>query len=138
MKTIIRKEHPIVLFDGVCNLCNGFIQFCIQNDITESLKFASLQSDAGKQLLKEYQLDNNSLSTMIVIKEGKVYTKSDAPLVILNHFSFRWKVLRIFKLIPKILRDFIYDIVARNRYWLMGKQKSCWLPTPELNNRFYR
>lgn len=128
--------NPILLFDGVCNLCNGFVQFIIKRDTKGFFRFTSLQSDIGQQLMQDHGFPTDELNTVILIKEGKLYTHSDAPLQIVRHLPFPWPVLSVFALVPKVLRDRIYNWVARNRYRWYGKKDQCMVPTPELKARF--
>jgi predicted DCC family thiol-disulfide oxidoreductase YuxK len=128
--------NPVLLFDGVCNLCNGFVQFIIKRDTKGIFRFTSLQSDIGQQLMKDHGFPTDELNTVILIKNGQVYTHSDAPLQIARHLSFPWPLFSIFAIVPKMIRDRIYDWVARNRYKWYGKKDSCMIPTPELKSRF--
>ncbi len=132
----ISKNNPILLFDGVCNLCNHTVQFCIERDKNAQIKYASLQSDIGQNLLKKYHLDTTSLSTVVLIENNKAYVQSDVPLRLSRIFGGFWRVLYSFVIIPKFIRDGIYDFISKNRYKWFGKQDSCWMPTPELKNRF--
>lgn len=132
----ISQNNSIVLFDGVCNLCNGFVQFCIEQDQTGQIKYASLQSDIGQILLKKHHLDHTSLATVVLIQDNQAYVQSDVPLQLFKKFGGFWRVLYGFVIIPKFIRDRIYDFIAKNRYKWFGKQESCWMPTPELKSRF--
>ncbi|MEM0992575.1 MAG: thiol-disulfide oxidoreductase DCC family protein [Bacteroidota bacterium] len=134
--TATTTTHPILLFDGVCNLCNGFVQFVIKIDPEAKLRFASLQSDAGRALLKEFDLPVADLKSVVLIYEGKAYTHSDAPLEATRHLGGLWPVFRVLKIVPRFIRDGIYNWIARNRYRWFGKQESCWMPTPDLQRRF--
>ena len=125
----------IILFDGVCNLCNQSVQFIIKRDRNEKFKFASLQGDIGKRLLNQYQINNKSES-IVLIENNKYFTKSSAVLRICIHLSIFWKLFSIFLIIPIFFRDFFYGIIAKNRYRLFGKQDSCMLPSPNIKNRF--
>lgn len=126
------RTHPIVLFDGVCNLCNGAVQFIIARDKHQGFRFASLQSAFGQQ----YQEQVGEVDSILLVEEGRVYQKSTAALRIARRLKGLWPMLYIFIIIPPFLRDFIYDIIARNRYRWFGKKESCWLPTPDLKARF--
>ena len=129
-------RHPTILFDGVCNLCNGSIQFILKRDPRALFRFASLQSEAGRRLVAENGLDPEVLSSVILIEDGRVYRESTAALRIARHMSGAWKLLRVFVLIPRPIRDALYRLIARNRYRWFGKSETCWLPTPELRARF--
>jgi predicted DCC family thiol-disulfide oxidoreductase YuxK len=124
----------IVLFDGVCNLCNGVVQFIISNDQAGVFQFASQQSEVGKQLLELHQMP--AMDTVVLIEGEKVYTKSDAVLEIMKRLPAKWSWLGMFTVIPKFLRDAVYKLIARYRYNIFGKRESCWLPTPALRARF--
>lgn len=128
--------HPVVLFDGVCNLCNGSVQFILKRDPQARFRFASLQSEAGRSLLVEHGLDPDALSSVVVVEDGRVWQESSAALRIARHLPGAWKLLRIFTVIPRPLRDAVYRLIARNRYRWFGKSETCWLPTPELKGRF--
>lgn len=124
----------IILFDGICNLCNGTVQFIIKHDPNEYFRFASLQSKAGSRLVKEFELQG-ALNTVILIENGKHFEKSDAVLKIARRLG-GWKLLTLFWILPKPVRDFVYDLIARNRYNWFGKRESCMIPTPENEKRF--
>lgn len=124
----------IVLFDGVCNLCNGVVQFIIRNDQAGAFQFASQQSEAGQKLLELHKLP--AMDTVVLIEGRRVYTRSDAVLEILRRLPAKWSWLSAFKIVPKFLRDAVYKLVGRYRYNIFGKREACWLPTPELRARF--
>lgn len=126
----------IVYFDGVCNLCSGFVQFLIKNDPDFYFKFASLQSEIGQKMAKKYQLKAIDFDTVVYQENDAIYTKSEAVFRIANHLN-RWKWLLVFRFLPKKFLDFLYDQVAQNRYRFFGKKTSCWLPSPELAKRFF-
>ncbi len=136
MKGMGEPSHPIVLFDGVCNLCNGSVQLIIKRDPGARFRFASLQSAVGERLLAELRIDRRGLDSLIVVEEGRWYKESDAVLRIVRILGGPWRALGIFRLIPRPLRDRAYRIVARNRYRWFGRRETCWLPTPELRSRF--
>lgn len=127
---------PIVLFDGVCNLCNGSVQFLLKRDPEGRFRFASLQSDAGRSLMAKHGLDADRLSSVALIEDGRVWQESSAALRIARHLPGAWKLLRVFAIVPRPLRDALYRWIARNRYRWFGKTETCWLPTPELKARF--
>ncbi len=130
------QNHPILLFDGVCNLCNGFVQFIIKQDKQQKIKFTSLQSETAHQLLKQQTTYLQSLDTVVLIDNGQIYTHSEVPLHIAQLLGGWWNLLLIGKVIPKKLRNQMYRLVAKNRYRWFGKQSTCWIPTPELKARF--
>lgn len=132
------KNPPghILLFDGICNLCNRSVQFIIRNDPDALFKFATLQSAKGQALLQKYHLVNNSSETVVYLTEEKVYVKSTAALQVLKTLGWPWKILYVCIIIPKPVRDFVYDLVARWRYRFFGKRNTCMVPTMEIQNRF--
>jgi len=127
--------QQILLFDGVCNLCNNFVQFVIKRDTKEKFVFASLQSEFGQQLLHHFQLSTH-LKTVVLINQGKAYTQSDVPIKVAQALGGWMKISLLAWLIPKFLRDLMYDFIAANRYRLFGKQEHCMLPRPEWKQRF--
>ena len=131
-----REDIYIILFDGVCNLCKNTVQFLIKRDSKAKFKFGSLQSEEGQAVLKDFDLSTNDFDTFVYIKENKWFIKSSAALRVLKELGGIWKFFFVFILIPKKIRDFLYDIVVRNRYKWFGKRDSCMVPTPELKNRF--
>ncbi|NWQ42702.1 thiol-disulfide oxidoreductase DCC family protein [Bacillus sp. EB106-08-02-XG196] len=127
--------ESIILFDGVCNFCNSGVQFIIKRDSNFHFKFASLQSETGQMLLNKYGI-SNKIDSMIVIENEKVYIKSSAALRISKYLDGNWKYLTIFKFLPTFFRDFLYDILAKNRYKWFGKMDTCMLPALEMKKRF--
>jgi predicted DCC family thiol-disulfide oxidoreductase YuxK len=130
------QDSNIVLFDGVCNLCSGSVQFIIKRDVKRIFKFASLQSSFGQQQLDKFELNKNLLHSIILLRGEQVFQRSDAALEIAKQLSGGWPVFYIFKILPRFLRDGIYNLISRNRYRLFGKKDACWIPTPELKERF--
>jgi predicted DCC family thiol-disulfide oxidoreductase YuxK len=128
--------NPIVLFDGVCNLCNGSIQFLIKRDRKAYFRFASLQSDTGQKLQADLGMDPQALDSVILVEGDRWYKESDAAFRIARSLPGAWKLLTAFRIIPRPLRDAMYRWIARNRYRWFGKAETCWLPTPELRSRF--
>lgn len=124
----------IILFDGVCNLCNHTVTFIIKRDPSSLFSFTSIQGDAGKSIIDKYQIPN--VDSVILIKKEKYYIHSDAVLEICLHLGKAWKLLYFLKVIPKFIRDPLYHFIAKNRYRWFGKQESCMLPTAELKKRF--
>ena len=130
------KEHPIILFDGVCNLCNGAVQFVIERDKNQRFRFASLQSKTGQEYQQKAGLSLDRMDTILLVENGQIYQKSTAALRIARHLNALWSVMYIFIIVPVFIRDGIYDFIARNRYRWFGKQDSCWMPTPDLKSLF--
>lgn len=124
------------MFDGVCNLCNGFVNFLIVRDKQNKFQFGSLQSPVVADLLRKHNFLTNDLSTVILLEEGKLYYQSTAVLRILRQMGGAWPLLYAFIIIPKPLRDFIYNMIAKHRYKLFGRQDACMIPTPELRAKF--
>jgi len=130
-------EHKhIILFDGICNLCNSSVQFVIRNDKKALFKFASLQSAAGQLLLQNGNLSSQKLDSFVLISEGHYYIKSTAALKVLKLLGGPWAALYIFILVPSPIRDAVYDFISKNRYRWFGKRAECMLPSPELKQRF--
>jgi predicted DCC family thiol-disulfide oxidoreductase YuxK len=127
---------PVVLFDGVCNLCNGFVQTLIRLDPQAKFQFASLQSEFGQDVMRKAQLPLNELNTVILYDNGTIFTHADVPLEIARRLGGFWKLFLVFKIVPRILRNRLYNWVARNRYRWFGQRESCMIPTPELRQRF--
>lgn len=130
------QNNDIVLFDGVCNLCSGSVLFIIQHDRKRVFKFASLQASFSQQQLDKFKVDKNLLHSLILVRGNQIFERSDAALEIARQLSGGWPILYIFKILPRFLRDGIYNLIARNRYRLFGKKEECWIPTPELKERF--
>lgn len=130
------KDHPIILFDGICNFCNGAVNFLIRQDKQAVFRFAALQSEAGQRLSAEHQIPKEGFESFVLIQSGKAYQKSTAALKVLNSLPWYWKELQVLWIIPRFLRDAIYDLIAKNRYKWFGKKQACMVPTPEIKSRF--
>lgn len=128
-------EH-IVLFDGVCNLCNATVQFIIRHDSKKKFYFASLQSETGEILLKKFGLDPAVTDSVVYITNGKAYTRSTAALKIASQLDGPVKWLSIFRIIPRFIRNAVYDRIAANRYLWFGKREHCMIPSKEHLSRF--
>jgi predicted DCC family thiol-disulfide oxidoreductase YuxK len=129
-------KHPIILFDGVCNLCAGSVQFIIKRDNNKYFRFTSLQSDFAKIILRPSQLSENNFSSIILWEDGKIYTQSAAALRITKHLSGGWKLLFALIIIPAFIRNYMYSIIARHRYRWFGKKEKCWIPNDEWKDLF--
>jgi len=125
----------IILFDGVCNFCNGTVNFIIARDRGGYFKFAPLQSEIGERLRAQYEIDK-SVDSIVLIEDEIAYTYSDAALRIARSIGGAWTILYVFIIVPKPIRDFFYRLFARNRYRLFGKRDVCMVPTPEIRERF--
>lgn len=129
-------NYKIVLFDGVCNLCNGAVTFIIKRDSKNVFKFATLQEDPGQELIKKYGINILKTDSIILIENGKAYVKSTAALRIARSLNGVYPLLFGFMIVPNFMRNWVYDIIARNRYKWYGKRDSCMIPTPELKAKF--
>ena len=127
---------PVILFDGVCNLCNASVLFIIDRDPRGHFAFAPLQSDYAAAQLREHGRQGDGLTTVILIEDGQVYDRSSAALRIARRLSGLWPLLSVFRIVPRPLRDLAYDWLARHRYRWFGRTEACRLPTPELRTRF--
>jgi predicted DCC family thiol-disulfide oxidoreductase YuxK len=131
-------QQKIILFDGVCNLCNGSVQFVLRNEKSPAFRFASIQSETGKELLKWCSLPETYNQAVIYLENGKVHLGSTAALQIGRELKFPWSVLSVAGLsVPKIIRDWMYAQIAKHRYQWFGKRDVCMVPTKELRTRFY-
>jgi predicted DCC family thiol-disulfide oxidoreductase YuxK len=128
--------RPIILFDGVCNLCNESVLFVIDRDPRATFDFASLQSDHARALLAEHGFSDTDVSTIVLVEAGKVYVRSTAALRIARRLSGPWPALYLALVIPRPIRDAGYRWIARNRYRWFGKLEACRIPAPEIAGRF--
>jgi predicted DCC family thiol-disulfide oxidoreductase YuxK len=126
------QGRPVILFDGVCNLCTGSVQFVIARDSRKRFRFASLQSPVAERLLGQRE----NLESVILVQHGKIHRKSGAALRIARQLDGLWPLLAVFFVVPRFLRDAVYDWIGRRRYRMFGKRDACWVPTPELAERF--
>ncbi|MBN8701890.1 MAG: thiol-disulfide oxidoreductase DCC family protein [Bacteroidetes bacterium] len=130
------KETNILLFDGVCNFCNKSVQFIIKRDSSEKFKFASLQSEIGQTLLKKFGLETSNLDSFVYIKNDSYFVKSSAALHVLKELGGIWQLFYFLLIIPKPLRDFVYNFISKRRYQLFGKRDSCMIPTDATKHLF--
>lgn len=130
------KLERIVIFDGVCNLCSRSAQFIIRHDSRHVFKLATAQSMAGRTLLLDLGLDPEKLETFVLLKEGRAYLRSDAALAIAKDLDWPWCALKMLRIIPRLLRDPFYNMVARNRYRWFGRKDRCMIPTDDIRSRF--
>jgi predicted DCC family thiol-disulfide oxidoreductase YuxK len=128
------QMKDIIIFDGVCNFCNGYINFVIDHDKSDQFRFAHVQSEVAQKLFSDLKIEN--IDSIILIKNGQYYFKSDAIFEMLPHLNSSIKKLYFLKFIPKFLRNYAYDFIAKHRYLLMGKLNECRLPTPTLKAKF--
>lgn len=129
--------ESIIFFDGVCNLCHGAVQFVIARDSKKHFRFASLQSEFAEHYLNPFEVNPIALNSFILVENGKLYQQSTAALRVAKKLDGLWPLLYVFMIVPPFIRHAIYNYVAKNRYKWFGKEDSCWIPTPELKNRFY-
>ena len=127
---------PIILFDGICNFCNRTINIILKYDTQAYFQFAPSQSTAGKDILQQFGLEQNGKSSVILIDQDQVFTKTDAVIQIARHLKGWPRLFRFIKFIPKPIRDFGYDLIAKNRYILFGKKASCMIPDASIRHRF--
>ena len=128
--------RTVVLFDGVCNLCNGWVQFVVKRDPAAHFRFASLQSAFAAEALRGRGFPRDYLGSIVVLEDGVVYTKSDAVLKVTRGLKAPWPLATVFRIVPRALRDVVYDWIARNRYRWFGKREACMLPGPDTAARF--
>lgn len=126
----------IALIDGECNLCNGLVQFIIKRDHADQFRFAAQQTELGRRLLQEGGLEADHLTTFVLIDRGRYYTKSGAALRVFQHLGGGWRLFGIFRLLPRVVRDSLYNYVARRRYRWFGKRDRCMLMSPQIRHRF--
>ena len=127
---------PILLFDGHCNLCNTWVQFIVKRDSASTIRFASLQSPAGRRLLEEHKIDENYIESLVFFEEERFSVSSNAALRTLSYLDSWQKHLIFLAVVPRSLRDLVYRFIARNRYKWYGRREQCMMPTPELKERF--
>lgn len=132
----MEEEKKIILFDGVCNLCNGAVIFTIERDKNNLFRYAALQSAPGRKLIAKHGIDTSKTDSIILVDGDEYYIKSSAALRVARHLSGGYPLLYGFMILPKLIRDRIYDIVAHNRYKWFGRKESCMVPTPELKAKF--
>jgi len=136
---MIKLPHSkqLILFDGVCNLCNASVQFIIKRDKKDIFRFTALQSEAGQELIKKYNIDMVKTDSIILYSETKgIFYKSTAALKIASFLGFPRNIMVVFLIIPPFIRNWVYDYIAKNRYKWYGKRETCMVPTPELQNKF--
>lgn len=129
-------NHPVILFDGLCNLCAETVQFILKRDKKKKFRFASLQSEFGQRLLKENGMSAEGLNTFVLLENEKVHVRSSGALRVLRHLPLPWPVLYALIIVPPFIRNGIYDWVAKKRYQWFGKRNNCWLPKPEWKELF--
>lgn len=136
MSKLNKDFLAVVLFDSVCNLCSNSVQFIIKRDPKARFKFASLQSAYGQAELTRFNLDPTQLHSIILVQGDTFLERSNAALEIARHLSGAWPLFYAFKVVPRFMRDPVYNWIARNRYRWFGRKNECWLPTHDLRDRF--
>ena len=129
-------EKPVVVFDGVCNLCNGAVDFIVRHDPDGVFQFASNQSEPGQRILAAAGVTIVDPDTIVLAADGEYFDRSSAVLQIARRMDFPWRVVSAFAIVPAAVRDWAYKLVAKNRYRLFGKRDSCRIPTPDERARF--
>ena len=129
-------EQPIILFDGVCNFCNSAVNFTLKRNKKANIMFAPMQSGAGAKILQQYNLDENDMKSFIFIDNGEVYKQSTGALRVCKYLSGLWPICYGFIIVPKFIRDGIYNFIAKNRYKWFGQKQACMIPTPDVKARF--
>ena len=130
------QKQSIVFFDGVCNLCNGFVQFVLKNEANSCYKFCNLQSDFASNFFKEKQFNSNGIDSVIVFENNQFYIESKAAFKIINKLKWPYKALNVFIIIPKFINNLLYKFIAKNRYKIFGKSNVCWVMNEQTKNRF--
>lgn len=132
----MQNDGPVILFDGVCNFCAWSVRFVIARDPRGACRFASLQSETGRRLLREHSLDEQAMDSFVLVVGAKAWRESDAALRVCQHLRAPWRWLGMFLIAPQCLRDPVYRFIARNRYRWFGKSDTCLVPSPEVRGRF--
>jgi predicted DCC family thiol-disulfide oxidoreductase YuxK len=131
-----KTNSHIIIFDGVCNLCNGAVNFIIKRDKHNRFVFTPMQSKFAKGLIDKHHQPKGDLDTIILVKHNAIFIRSEAVLEITKDLSGLWFLLRVFKIFPIAVRDYLYKVLAKNRYKIFGKREACMVPTPEYEDRF--
>lgn len=135
-RSLAPTEGAILLFDGVCNLCNGAVRFVLERDTRPYFRFAALQSDAGRRLLEAHRMPADELASLVLIEDGRVYVRSEAVLRVARRLGYPWPLLWGLRWVPLGARDLVYDWVAAHRYRWFGKRETCAVPAAETRARF--
>ena len=134
----VPADKKLILFDGVCNLCNSSVLYVIKRDKKDTFLFAPLQSEAGKQIIEKFNIDTSKMDSILLYNPEKevIYYKSTAALQVASHLKSPINILAIFLIVPSFIRHWVYDFIAKNRYKWFGKKETCMIPTPELKSKF--
>jgi predicted DCC family thiol-disulfide oxidoreductase YuxK len=130
------SERHIVIFDGVCNFCNGAVNFIIRRDPEALFSFTPMQSESGQRLIEEHGATMVGIDTFLLIKNGQCYERTDAAFEIASNLTGLWSMLGVLKILPKSFRDYFYKLFARNRYKLFGRRGECIIPSQDVRDRF--
>jgi predicted DCC family thiol-disulfide oxidoreductase YuxK len=131
-----RPDKKIVLFDGVCNLCSSSVQFILKRDKKNQFLFGSLQGPSGQACLQQFNLPADTFNSFMLVEGDRLYTRSSGALRMLKYLGGAWPLLYAFIIVPKFIRDAVYDFVAKNRYKWFGKKDECWVPDALLKSKF--
>ncbi len=132
----MNKSEAIVFFDGICNFCSGSVLFIIKRDPKGYFRFAALQAESGEVIMRQLGIGEGRPESIILVENNKVWYRSSAALRIARKLRHGWPLFYVFIIVPPVIRDFFYNIIARNRYKWFGKKESCFVPTPEIRSRF--
>lgn len=132
----MESNQSIVFFDGVCNLCNGFVQFVLTHEKNQTFQFCSLQSDFAINFFKQNQFETLHIDSVIVYKNQQFYIQSEAAFKVIEELKLPYRLISVFKFFPPVLNNFIYKIIAKYRYKIFGKTDVCWVMKPEHKQRF--
>ncbi len=130
------KGKNIIVFDGVCVLCNGWVKFTLRYDRQERFHFVIAQSDFGEKIYADLGLKSTDYETFIVFTDGQLHTKLDGVFALFSTLGYPWKIFSVFRVLPRPMKNLMYDLVAKNRYRLFGKRDTCMIPTPDVRARF--
>ncbi|WP_353780024.1 DCC1-like thiol-disulfide oxidoreductase family protein [Winogradskyella sp. 3972H.M.0a.05] len=137
MSIELPKDKQLILFDGVCNLCNSSVVYVIKHDKNDVFRFAPLQSEIGKAIIEKYNIDTSKTDSILLYSEAfGLKIKSSAAIAIASKLGFPRHLLSVFLIVPPVIRNWFYDFIAKNRYKWYGKQDACMIPTPELKSKF--
>ncbi len=130
------ESHQIIIFDGICNFCNGAVNFIIKRDSKGVFKFAPMQSEVAQELMANYQVHEVGYETFLLIRDDECFLRTNAAFEIIKYLDGFWFIFRALKIVPSSIRDYFYRLLARNRYKLFGKRTTCMVPSKEVRDRF--
>lgn len=137
MRINLDKNQKLILFDGVCNLCDASVQYVIKHDKNNVFRYTALQSEVGQFIIKKFNVDTSKTDSILLYSpENTIFYKSTAALKIASKLGFPRNLMAIFLIVPTFIRNFVYDFIAKNRYKWYGKKEECMIPTPELKSKF--